>query len=334
MKGILLVNLGSPDSPSIGDVRRYLNEFLMDGRVIDTPWPLRRFIVGMILIRRPRESAHAYRKIWTPAGSPLIVSSRHVLEKLRPRIAAPMELAMRYQNPTIESAIHKLRDAKVDHLLSIPLFPHYAMSSYESAAERVKEVGAKLAPEMKIETHPPFFAAPDYISALAGSAGDYLETSYDHLLFSFHGIPERHLHKSDPTRQHCLVAQNCCQVDSPAHTTCYRAQCFKTVAAFVKEAGIPPGKYSVSFQSRLGKDPWLKPYTDFELAELPKRGVKKLLVICPAFVSDCLETLEEIAIRGRETFLAAGGREFEQIPCLNEHPLWVAALEKMARPFL
>ncbi len=334
MKGILLVNLGSPDSPSVGDVRRYLNEFLMDGRVIDTPWPLRRLIVGMILIRRPKESAHAYQKIWTPAGSPLIVSSRHVLEKLRQRMTAPLELAMRYQNPTIGSAIRRLRDANVDHLLSIPLFPHYAMSSYESAAERVKEVAGKIAPGMKIETQPPFFDAPDYITALTASAGDYLERGYDHLLFSFHGIPERHLRNSDPTRRHCLVAENCCQVNSPAHATCYRAQCFKTVAAFVQEAKVPDGKYSVSFQSRLGKDPWLKPYTDFELAELPRRGVKKLLVICPAFVSDCLETLEEIAMRGRETFLAAGGKEFEQIPCLNEHRLWVVALEKMARTFL
>ncbi|MGO8763650.1 MAG: ferrochelatase [Limisphaerales bacterium] len=334
MRGILLVNLGSPDSPAVGDVRRYLNEFLMDGRVIDTPWLLRRLIVGMILIRRPRESAHAYQSIWTPAGSPLIVSNMRVREKLRERINAPIELAMRYQNPSIEKAIQSLRDQRVNELLSIPLFPHYAMSSHESAAERVKAVAARRAPEMKIQTQPPFFDAPDYISALVGGARNHLETGYDHLLFSFHGIPERHLRKSDPTHQHCLMTENCCQTESPAQATCYRAQCFKTVAAFVKEAGIPAGKYSVSFQSRLGRDPWLKPYTDFELAKLPKRGVKKLLVICPSFVSDCLETLEEISIRGKETFLSAGGNEFEQIPCLNEHPLWIHALEAMIRKFL
>lgn len=334
MKGVLLVNLGSPDSPSVPDVRRYLNEFLMDGRVIDTPWPMRRFVVGMILINRPKETAHAYQSIWTPEGSPLIVTSQHVLEKLRERFASPIELAMRYQNPSIESAINKLRDAKVTELLSVPLFPHYAMSSYESTAERVKKVAAKLAPGMKIETQPPFFDAPDYISALIGSAGDYLETGYDHLLFSFHGIPERHLHKSDPTHSHCLSCVNCCYLENPAHATCYRAQCFKTVEAFVKAAGIPADKYSISFQSRLGKDPWLKPYTDFELAELPARGVKKLLVMSPAFVTDCLETLEELRIRGKETFLSAGGAEFAQIPCLNEHPLWISALEKMIRRFL
>jgi ferrochelatase len=222
---------------------------------------------------------------------------------------------------------------RIDDLLLIPLFPHYAMSSYESAAERVKEVSVKLAPKMKITVQPPFFDSQDYISALVASAKDGLDSGFDHLLFSFHGIPERHLRKSDPTGCHCLAKENCCEVPSPAHATCYRAQCFKTVAAFVKLAGIPAWKFSVSFQSRLGKEPWLKPYTDFELAEFPGRGVKKLLVICPAFVSDCLETLEEIAIRGRETFLSAGGKEFAQIPCLNEHPLWLSALEKMIRRF-
>jgi ferrochelatase len=332
-KGILLVNLGSPDSTSVGDVRRYLNEFLMDGRVIDVPWLLRRLLVGLILINRPAESAHAYEKIWTKEGSPLVVTSKRVQAELQKRFEIPVELAMRYQNPSIESAVQKLAAKKINNLFLIPLFPHYAMSSYESAVERVKEVAAKLAPRMKINVQPPYFDSPDYISALVASAKNDLDSGFDHLLFSFHGIPERHLRKSDPTGCHCLAKENCCEVPSPAHATCYRAQCFKTVAAFVKLAGIPAGKFSVSFQSRLGKDPWLKPYTDFELAEFPKRGIKKLLVICPAFVSDCLETIEEINIRGRETFLQAGGKEFAQIPCLNEHPLWISALEKMARNF-
>jgi ferrochelatase len=208
------------------------------------------------------------------------------------------------------------------------------MSSYESVVERVKEIAAKLAPQMRIVVQPPYFDSPDYITALVASAENDLRQGYDHLLFSFHGMPERQIKKTDPTGGHCLAKENCCEVASPAHATCYRAQCFKTVAAFVKQTGMPAGKFSVSFQSRLGRDPWLKPYTDFELAELPKRGVKKLLVICPAFVSDCLETLEEIGIRGRETFLSAGGKEFTQIPCLNEHPLWIAALEKIIRRFL
>jgi len=357
-KAVLLVNLGSPDSTSVGDVRRYLNEFLMDGRVIDTPWLLRRLIVGMILINRPKRAAEAYRKIWLPEGSPLIVTSRKVQAKLQEIVPVPVELAMRYQNPSIESAIKSFVEQGVQEVLLIPLFPHYAMSSYETAVVRVQEVAArlvprlvlaahvaqqvagvqsaaaKLAPRMRVTVQPPYYDAPDYITALVASAKDYLEAGYDHLLFSFHGIPERHLRKSDPTGGHCLIAPNCCGTDSPAHATCYRAQCFKTVAAFVAKARVPVSQCSISFQSRLGGDPWLKPYTDFELVEMPRRGLKKLLVICPSFVSDCLETLEEIGLRGRDAFLSAGGEKFAQIPCLNGHPLWISALEKMVRRFL
>jgi len=332
-KGVLLVNLGSPDSTAVGDVRRYLREFLMDRRVIDVPWPMRVFIVGMVLINRPKQSAEAYEKIWTPEGSPLIVSSRRIQARLQERVTVPVELAMRYRNPSIGEAVRRLAEQKIGEVLLIPLFPHYAMSSYETAVKRVKRVASWVARKMRIEVQPPYGDAPDYITALVDSAKDHLETGYDHLLFSFHGVPVRHLKQSDPTRNHCLNSLNCCNVASPAHATCYRAQCFKTVAAFVKQAGVPVGKYSVSFQSRLGRDLWLMPYTDVVLAELPRRGVKRLLVICPAFVSDCLETLEEIGIRGRETFLSAGGEEFTQIPCLNEHPLWLAALEKMVRRF-
>jgi protoporphyrin/coproporphyrin ferrochelatase len=329
-KGILLVNLGSPDSPSVPDVRKYLREFLMDGRVLDTPWPVRFCVVNFaILPFRPRESAHAYQKIWTPAGSPLIVISRQLVEKLQRRVTVPVELAMRYQNPSIKSALKNLAARGVTDLLVIPLFPHYAMSSYESAVERVKQVAARLTPAINLEIQPPYFDAPDYITALVASAKNHLDAGYDHLLFSFHGIPERHLRKSDPTGCHCLQVENCCEIPNPAHATCYRAQCFKTVAAFVAKAGVPKDKFSVSFQSRLGKDPWLKPYTDLELEKFPARGIKKLLVICPAFVSDCLETIEEIGIRGRKAFLDAGGGELILIPCLNEHPQWLNALEKM-----
>jgi protoporphyrin/coproporphyrin ferrochelatase len=332
-KGVLLVNLGSPDSPSVSDVRRYLNEFLMDSRVIDVAWPIRRFVVGMVLINRPKESAHAYQKVWMKEGSPLVVISKNVLKKLQPRVKMPIELAMRYQNPSIDEAMKKLVGQGVDDLLLIPLFPHYAMSSFETAVERVKEVAAKMAPDMRITVQPPFYKDPGYIAALIASAEEYLKKGYDYLLFSYHGLPERQIKKSDPTGTHCLMKENCCEAASPAHATCYRAQCYQTTKAFVENAGIPREKYSVSFQSRLGKDPWLKPYTDFELERLAKQGVKKLLVICPAFVSDCLETLEEIGMRGRETFLQAGGEQFDQIHCLNEHPLWIDTLAEMIERF-
>jgi ferrochelatase len=332
-KAVLLVNLGSPDSPSVPDVRRYLNEFLMDGRVIDVAWLLRRFIVGMILINRPKESAHAYQTIWTPEGSPLIVTSRNVRRLLQERVHVPVELAMRYQNPSIESAVQNLARRGVTRLHLIPLFPHYAMSSYETAVERVKEVVAKRAPQISLTVEPPYGDAPDFIAALVESAGPQLTSGFDHLLFSFHGVPERQIKKSDPTGRHCLTVKDCCHVASEAHKFCYRHQCFRTAEEFARGAGLPAGKWSVSFQSRLGRDPWLKPYTDFELERLAKDGVKRLLVICPAFVSDCLETIEEIGMRGRETFLVAGGMEFAQIPCLNEHPRWIETLTKMVERF-
>lgn len=333
-KAILLVNLGSPDSPSVRDVRRYLNEFLMDGRVIDSPWLVRRFVVGMILVKRPAESAHAYEKVWTKEGSPLIVYSRHVQELLQKRLAVPVELAMRYQNPSIESAVRNLAAKGVSETLLIPQFPHYAMSSYETAVVRVQEVVAQLAPRMKVVVQPPYYDQPDYIAALTASAADFLKKDYDHLLFSFHGIPERHIKKSDVTGCHCLATPNCCETPSRAQAQCYRAQCFRTAALFVEKAGVPAGKWSVSFQSRLGKDPWLKPYTDYELPRLATEGRKRMMVICPAFVSDCLETIEEIGIRGCAEFMAGNGQEYTRIPCMNEHPAWIDALENMIKKFL
>jgi ferrochelatase len=330
--GVLLINLGSPDSTSVPDVRKYLREFLMDPRVLDAPWPVRWCVVNLaILPRRPVQSAEAYEQIWTKEGSPLVVTSRNVQRELQRRCgtSAVVELAMRYQSPSIESAIGRLREQGITDLFVIPLFPHYAMSSFETAVVRAREVAARVAPGMKLKIAEPYFNDPAYIAALAASAADYLGAGYDHLLFSFHGLPERHMRKANPG--HCMASANCCEAPGPALRTCYRAQCFATVSAFVDAAGVPAEKYSVAFQSRLGREPWLKPYTDFELTRLAENGVKKLLVICPAFVSDCLETLEEIAMRGREIFLEAGGTDFDLIPCLNEHPRWLDALEQMVR---
>jgi ferrochelatase len=332
---VLLVNLGSPNSSSARDVRKYLREFLMDGRVLDAPYPVRFGIVHfMILPWRPKKSAAAYEKIWTAEGSPLLVTSRKVQARLQQRLGMPVELAMRYQNPSIDKALAKLRAEGVKKLFLIPMFPHYAMSSYETAVARVASLLTKIAPEMSLSVMAPFYEHPDYIKALVGSAADYLRQPYDHLLFSFHGIPERHLRKSDPTSCHCLAKQECCAGTSPVHHTCYRAQCLKTARAFAKLAGLPEDKFSIAFQSRLGRDPWLQPYTDHVLETFARTGIRKLLVICPAFVADCLETLEEIGIRGRQSFRDAGGEELTLIPCLNEHPLWIAALEKMVREWL
>jgi ferrochelatase len=331
--GILLVNLGSPDSPSVRDVRRYLREFLMDGRVLDVPYLLRFALVNFaILPRRPKESAEAYHKIWTQDGSPLVFTSRKVQAELQRRLNMPVELAMRYQNPSILEAVRKLQSRGVKELLLFPMFPHYAMSSYETAVVGVQEVLAHVAPEISLRVVPPYYDDEGYINALVGSATPFLQHAYDHLLFSFHGVPERHIHKADPSGHHPgLTGKNCCDPSNPAHKTCYRAHCLATAKAFVKRAGVK--EHSVAFQSRLGKDPWLRPYSDKVIEDLAQRGVKKLAVICPSFVCDCLETLEEMGIRGRQTFLEAGGKEFALIPCLNDHPLWLSALENIVRGY-
>lgn len=331
--GALLINLGSPDSTAVHDVRRYLREFLMDGRVLDVAWPIRALIVNaFILPKRPHQSAEAYEKIWTPEGSPLVVTSRKVRSAVEAQLGFPVELAMRYRLPSAREALENLVRRGVDRAALVPLFPHYAMSSFETAVEHVLAEQKRWAPGLKLLTAPPYFEEPDYIQALVESATPFLKDGYDHLLFSFHGIPERHLRKSDPTRQHCLSCAQCCETPSPAHATCYRAQCLKTMAAFAAKAGIK--RYSVAFQSRLGRDPWLRPYTDHEIPRLAQEGVRRLRVICPAFVSDCLETIEEIGMRGRELFVEAGGKDFELIPCLNEHPAWIRALAGITRKTL
>jgi ferrochelatase len=271
--------------------------------------------------------------VWTPEGSPLIVTSRKVQSLLQQRVRVPVELAMRYQKPSVPEVVQRLAAKGVTELFLLPLFPHYAMSSYETAVVWVRENVARYAPHMKLTVQPPYYDSPDYIAALAAVTAEALQTEFDHLLISFHGVPERQIRKSDPTRCHCLTVPNCCEVASPAHDFCYRAQCFQTARLLAAKLGLPKEKWSVAFQSRLGKDPWLKPFTDFELERLPKEGVKRVLIMSPAFVSDCLETIEELGIRGKETFLGAGGESYRLIPCLNEHPLWIAALEKMVKSF-
>lgn len=336
-KGVLLVNLGSPDAPDPEPVGRYLTQFLMDSRVLDMAWPLRKLLVSALIVpRRKHESAHAYRKIWWPEGAPLVVISRQVRDALQPRVDLPVGLGMRYGNPSTEAAIRDLlasAGGTLDEILLVPLYPHYAMSSYETAVVEARQALARTGSRARLVVRPPFYKDPAYVRALVASARDHLSREYDHLLFSYHGIPERHVKKSDPTGRHCLASGDCCDRPSAAHAFCYRHQVFETTRAFVREAGVPAGKWSISFQSRLGRDPWLKPYTDFEFERLPAEGRRRLLVICPAFVSDCLETLEEIGMRGRESFMAAGGEEYDMIPCMNAREEWIEALAGWVREF-
>jgi ferrochelatase len=332
-RGIILMNLGSPDSTEVPDVRKYLDEFLTDKRVIDS-WLVRNLLVRTVIVpKRAPESAKAYRTIWTKSGSPLIRITGELAKKLQERLPEPVSFAMRYGNPGMERAYETLLEKipDLEKVVAIPLYPHYAMSSYETAVEHAKEIHRKKKYGFKLEFIPPFYRDPGYIHAMAENMRPHLQKEFDHLLFSFHGIPERHLMMSDPTHKHCLRSADCCSVPSLTHATCYRHQCLQTMNMVVEELGLPQQRFSFSFQSRLLKDPWLRPYTDFRLQEMPGEGIKKLLVVCPAFVSDCLETLEEIEIRGKESFLASGGTEYEMIPCLNTHPLWVQTLADLVQ---
>lgn len=331
------MNLGSPDSTEVKDVKRYLDEFLMDERVIDKPWLFRALLVkGIIVPFRAPKSAEAYKSIWTDEGSPLIVISEQLRDAVQKEVEEPVLIAMRYGHPSPKAAFDQLvkENPDLEEVIAIPMYPHYAMSSYETAVEYAKEQHQKGGYRFKLTTIKPYYNNEDYLHALSESIKPYLEGDWDQILFSYHGVPERHIHKGDVTGQHCLKVPNCCEVPSPAHQYCYRHQCLATTKLVAERLNIAKEKWSLSFQSRLGRDPWLQPYTAARLEALPREGVKKLLVVCPAFVSDCLETLEEIAVEGKETFLHAGGEKFEMVPCLNAHPLWVGALAKWTKEYV
>ena len=330
MKGILLNNLGSPDSTDTKDVKKYLGEFLMDERVIDIPyWKRWLLINGIILKTRPKKSGAAYKKIWWKQGSPLVVISEMFTKKVIKKVDIPVALAMRYGSMSMEQGIKELTDQGVTEIFLAPLYPHYAMSSFETVVVKAEEILAAEYPEVKLDVLEPFYNEPGYIKAMSNNIANHLKDfDYDHILFSYHGIPERHIKKSDPTNSHCKIDGSCCDRNSVAHYTCYRHQCFETTKEIVKELGLKEGTYSNSFQSRLLKDPWLKPYTDFELEKFPGLGKKKLAVITPAFVADCLETLEEIAMEGKEEFIKFGGTDYKHIPCMNDNDDWVDVMVK------
>ena len=327
-RGILLVNLGTPDSAGLKDVRRYLGEFLMDRHVIDLPAPLRGLLVyGLILPFRPRRSAAAYRAIWDAAGpgsgSPLLHYSRNLAQALSERLQVPCELAMRYGSPDIERAVARLICAGVKQIMLIALYPQHADSTRTTTIEAVANA---LPDDVELQILPAFYADPGYIKAQADIIERHLPARWDHLLLSFHGLPEQHLKSADPTGSHCLQVDNCCQVDSVAHASCYRHQVYRTSELLTDALEIHSERYTVSFQSRLGRLPWLTPYTDQTLIELAQQGVADLVVACPAFIADNLETLEEIGIAGRETFISNGGSSFTLIPCLNDDRQWVNVL--------
>ena len=327
MKGILLVNLGSPESPSVKDVKKYLGEFLMDERVIDIP-PFFRFLLvkGIIVNTRSKKSAKAYQSIWTKEGSPLIVNSEKLSKAISKKVNYPISLAMRYGAMSIEKGLEDLHNQGVNEVLLMPLYPQYAMSTTETVTVKAKEIQKEKFPEMYMEFLAPFYNRNEYIQTLVDSIKEVWDPN-SFLLFSYHGLPERHLRKSDPTKSHCLASADCCSTDSLAHKTCYRHQSYSITKSVVSKLGLSEGSYMTSFQSRLGSDPWLQPYTDSSLIELAHSGKKNVQVVAPSFVSDCLETLEELEIENAENFKEAGGENFSYIACLNDSDRWVEVLK-------
>jgi ferrochelatase len=332
---ILAVNLGSPEAPEEAAVRTYLREFLMDKNVIDAPRPIRDIIVkGFILPKRPRQSAEAYASIWTEDGSPLIVNTQRLVAKLQDRVPVPVHMAMRYGEPSIAGVMSEIvtQYPNLMKLILLPLYPHYAMSTIGTVQDMIRKIIRKNYPQIELVIHKPFYNNQDYVNSLADSIRKVLPQDH-HLLFSYHGLPVRHLKKSDITGSHCYKTANCCQVTSPAHDFCYKHQVLETTRLTAGVLKLNTDDYSVAFQSRLGRDEWISPATTDTVKQLAAGGVKKLAVVCPAFVSDCLETLEEIGIRERESFQEYGGESFILIPCLNDSTIFVDTLVKTLKPY-
>lgn len=329
--GLLLINLGTPDEPTTPAVRRYLSEFLSDPRVIDIN-PVGRALLlhGVILRTRPAKSAHAYQQVWDKErGSPLLAYSKDLAAGVAAKLGEPwrVELAMRYGNPSIERGMRALREAGVDRIVVLPLYPQYAASSTATSVARVMELASAGWDTIPIDVVPAFYADEGFLRAFHAVAEPALAAAKpDHVLFSFHGLPERQIKKSDPSGQHCLRDTSCCDRITSTNQNCYRAQCYATARSLAERLQLTPASYSICFQSRLGRTPWITPHTDVLLDELAKAGKKRLAVLCPAFVADCLETLEEIGIRARAQFKAAGGDELTLVPSLNATPAWVDAV--------
>lgn len=327
--GLLLVNLGTPAHPSTKSVRRYLRQFLSDGRVLDLPWPLRMLLLyGIILPFRPKKSAKAYQAIWTKAGSPLLRNSEALCNKLQEQLNDDwvVALGMRYGAPSIASAIDHLLATPVKKIVVLPMFPQYASSSYGSAVQEVYDQVRTRTNVPALDIIPPFYDHPMYINALVQHTQSfYGQHAYDHLIMSFHGLPERHVIASDHGKPSCDLRAPCPAIHAKNHA-CYRAQSYATARLLAQGLGLKDHDYTVGFQSRLGKTPWIQPYTDALLPELYAKGHRNIAVVCPSFTADCLETLEEIGIGLQEDWQAMGGKRFDLIPCLNDADLWATPL--------
>lgn len=333
--GVLLLNVGTPDAPHPREVRRYLREFLGDPRILDMNPIGRRLLLELVILPfRPRRSAEAYEKVWLPEGSPLLVHGRAHASGLGRALGAAYEVAlgMRYGSASIAEALDGFRSRGIDRIVLFPLFPQYASATSGTSLEAAYRLAAGRWNVPSLSVVPAFYDDPGFIAAFAEVGRPVLrDLRPDHVLFSFHGLPERQVRKSDESGVHCLATASCCNAIGEANRNCYRAQCFATARALAGAASLAADGSTVAFQSRLGRIPWIRPYTDETVVDLARRGVKRLAVFCPAFVADCLETIEEIGLRAREDFLANGGEAFALVPSLNGNEAWIEASARLVR---
>jgi len=333
--GVLVLQLGTPDSTSVRDVRRYLREFLSDPRVLDMPAPIRWLLLNVVILPfRPRRSAEQYRKIWTEEGSPLMIHTKGLADALQAELGKGylVRVAMRYQNPSIETALDDLAASGCERIVLAPMFPQYSSAAYGSAVGRVHELTSTIWNVPATSTIPPFYDHPGFVASVGDVARRHLSRFRpDHVLFSYHGLPESQIKKSDQSGEWCLRRSDCCDVMLAENRFCYRAQSHATTRAVAEELNLSSSGFSTAFQSRLAGQKWIEPYTDTVLEGLHGNGVRRLAVLTPSFVADCLETLEEIGIRLRQQWLGLGGEDLSLVPCVNADSTWASALAGMVR---
>lgn len=330
---VLLVNLGTPDSPSVSNVRSYLSQFLNDPRVIDIPWLLRKMLVNLIIVPfRAPKSAKVYRELWTEKGSPIMIYGLGVQKKLQAKLGNEyvVELAMRYKNPGLPEVLERIRQTNPKKIIVLPLFPQYASATTGSVHEEVMRIISKwwVIPELSFISQ--YWDHPKFTSALVDRGKAYDWKDYDHVMFSFHGLPERQLDKVYDGDSDLCANHNCEHEVDETNKFCYKATCYATAKNIATGLGIPREAYTVCFQSRLGKG-WVEPFSDQIIEEQAKKGAKKLLVFSPAFVADCLETIIEIGDEYQELFEEHGGEKVQLVESLNEHPLWIETLEDLVK---
>ena len=331
-EGVLLINLGSPKELSKKSVRQYLRVFLSDDNVVDLPKFFQQFILRLFILPfRPKNTLEAYEKIWTKEGSPLIISTESIANKLTEKTGWNVEYAMRYEEPSIEKALHKFKKNEINKIYVISLYPHNAMATTVTTELETRNVAMNISNDFELIFTKPFFDNEEYINAMVNTIRPYVENkSYDKIIFSYHGIPKRQAKKTDETGEHCFSTSNCCEIENDGSKDCYRSHTRIASDLTAKKLGLKDDQWEIAYQSRIGPG-WLTPFTDKRLAKLPEEGKDNIAILCPSFISDCLETLEEIDIRGRETFLKAGGKNMTYIPCLNDSEDTINLLENLVR---